>query len=518
MPKRKIIGIIPIAAALLLSCSGASENAISSIFSSFDSGYKSSDSISENPSSGTSSENVSSDSSSDSPSSGSSSVSVSYTKVHFGLTEYTSSVLFKYSSCEEAAIFSSVVSSNCYGERNTSIRVGSGKNIGILSFSLQTPLVVSEIRLYAAKYGSDDEIKASLNIGDSVIAEKPVTLEGINSFDEGDFLSFAFSPQSVSSFEISNCKAGARFSLSELVLVSGPNSGDSSSSSSSDGSSSSQESSSESSSNSSSEQSSSSSDGSSMDSSYDGALRIPSGLEGYYSKVDLSSKGKALKSSFSRTISSHRVLGYDGLWEAYETTDSNKEGKLVDMYSSYLWTPGAKQCGSYKKEGDCYNREHTVPQSVFGKASPMVCDVFHVYPTDGKVNGMRSNYPHGEVDPETVKYTSTNGCLLGKGTSSSGYAGTVFEPIDEYKGDFARTYFYMATCYESQISSWSDFGVYDSNSYPALKNWSRNLYLKWAKLDPVSEKERNRNDAAYLLQKNRNPFIDFPTLDQAIWG
>lgn len=66
------------------------------------------------------------------------------------------------------------------------------------------------------------------------------------------------------------------------------------------------------------------------------------------------------------------------------------------MYSTAQFRLGSGQCGNYQKIGDCYNREHSFPKSWFSKASPMVSDAFHIYPTDGKVNGQRSNYPYGE--------------------------------------------------------------------------------------------------------------------------
>lgn len=171
--------------------------------------------------------------------------------------------------------------------------------------------------------------------------------------------------------------------------------------------------------------------------------------------------------------------------------------------------------GSYKKEGDIYNREHSFPKSWFKKKSPMVSDIVHVVPTDGKVNGMRGNHPFGETKGET--YKSNKGfSKLGKSTTP-GYSGTVFEPNDIYKGDFARIYLYMATCYESKISGWSS-PMLAGNSYPAYKEWALNLLLKWAEQDPVSEKEINRNTAAYGVQKNRNPFVDYPGLERYIWG
>lgn len=97
------------------------------------------------------------------------------------------------------------------------------------------------------------------------------------------------------------------------------------------------------------------------------------------------------------------------------------------------------------------------------------------------------------------------------------YTGIVFEPNDEYKGDFARIYFYMATCYEDKIAGWKS-DMLGGNKYPAYKNWVVSMLLKWAKEDPVSQKEIDRNNAVYECQKNRNPYVDYPGLEQYVWG
>lgn len=236
---------------------------------------------------------------------------------------------------------------------------------------------------------------------------------------------------------------------------------------------------------------------------------------GYYTQAE-GKKERTLKSSLSTIISAgYRNVGYDGLYNVYKTSDVREDGKVWDMYSTCTWTPGQKQCGNYSSVCDCYNREHSVPQSWFDKASPMVSDAFHIYPTDGKVNGQRSNYPFGECS----NGSSLGGKALGRLGSSTfpGYSGTVFEPVDEYKGDFARTYFYFVTRYESKMSGFNGAGI-AKNSYPSLPKWCIDLFLKWHHQDPVSPKETTRNDAIEKHQNNRNPFIDYPELAEHIWG
>lgn len=238
---------------------------------------------------------------------------------------------------------------------------------------------------------------------------------------------------------------------------------------------------------------------------------------GYYNPCEGKS-GKNLLSSLHDVIGNHTNVGYDKLWDVYKTSDVYPDGTIWDMYSTKHWNTSEK-CGSYSAVGDCYNREHSMPKSWFSEASPMVSDAFHIYPTDGKVNGQRSNYPFGVCDGGSTLSSSGSVKALGRLGKSTypGYSGTVFEPDDEYKGDFARTYFYMAACYFDRISSWNS-DMLAKNNFPVFKDWALSMLLEWHRQDPVSDKERNRNDAVYAYQKNRNPFIDYPELAEHVWG
>ena len=240
--------------------------------------------------------------------------------------------------------------------------------------------------------------------------------------------------------------------------------------------------------------------------------------DGYYRTAE-NQGGKNLLLKLHDIIDGHHDVGYDGLWQVYYTSDVREDGTLWDMYSTKHWQWGNKQCGNYKVVGDCYNREHSFPKSWFSEGSPMKSDAFHVYPTDGKVNGQRSNYPYGECANGTT--LAANGSVKPLGRLGSctfpGYTGTVFEPDDEYKGDFARTYFYMATRYNDKVAGWSS-PMLAGNNYPAYTTWAVNLLLKWHEQDPVSDKEVKRNDAVYVYQGNRNPYIDHPELVDYIWG
>ena len=248
----------------------------------------------------------------------------------------------------------------------------------------------------------------------------------------------------------------------------------------------------------------------------------PNSSGDYYRNAD-GKKGAALKTALCGIIQTKIEKSYDYLWTAFRTTDKRSDGKVWDMYSNITnYTFGTDQAGNFDGENQKYNREHSFPKSWFGgKVMPMYTDLHHMYPTDGFVNNKRDNYPFGEVSRPT--YSSAGGFSKLGPCSVSGYSGTVFEPNNEYKGDFARTYFYMVTRYEEKLPDWyndnSDSrATLDGNTYPGLKDWQLSMLLAWAAADPVSQKETARNNAVYGIQGNRNPFIDYPGLEQYIWG
>jgi endonuclease I len=245
---------------------------------------------------------------------------------------------------------------------------------------------------------------------------------------------------------------------------------------------------------------------------------------GYYDSA--TGSGYTLKTQLHNIIDNHTVVSYDALWTHFQSTDVDNyyenDSSPLDMYSEnpsgsdpYNWTFVSDQCGNYSGEASCYNREHSFPKSWFNDASPMYSDIFHLYLTDGYVNGRRSNWPFGEVSAPT--WTSLNGSKVGP-CSYPGYTGTVFEPLDEFKGDFARTYFYMATRYEDIITGWSS-AILNGTSDQVYTDWHLNMLIEWHTNDPVSQKEIDRNNIIYVdVQHNRNPFIDNPNYVYQIWG
>ncbi|MFZ1947052.1 MAG: endonuclease [bacterium] len=232
---------------------------------------------------------------------------------------------------------------------------------------------------------------------------------------------------------------------------------------------------------------------------------------GYYGPAE-GLWGESLRAALHDIIKNHTAWGYDYAWTAYRTTDVKPDGKVWDVYSDvpggpqfYQYDFGADEGGVGGQEGEGYTREHSWPKSWFGgEVSPMYSDLFALYPTDAHVNGNRGNYPYGEVT--SPEWTSLNGGERGP-CSWPGYTGTVFEPIDEYKGDLARTYFYMSARYYTEDAGWPGSPMTDGAD---LVPWAAEMLLDWHEADPVSAKEIERNGAIFDLQHNRNPFIDRP--------
>ncbi len=238
---------------------------------------------------------------------------------------------------------------------------------------------------------------------------------------------------------------------------------------------------------------------------------------GNYYKNANGKTGAALKTALASVINEHKQLVYTPeVWEAVEKLDIRDDGKILDRYSNISnFTPISDRAGSYSKEGDVYNREHSFPKIWFKDGYPMYVDIMHLVASDGFVNNKRGNHPFGETTGNS--YKSANAYSKLGSCTTEGYTGTVFEPADEWKGDFARIYFYMVTCYEDDITTWS-CDMLDGQKYPGLSSWALKMLLRWAKNDPVSEVEKKRNDGVYDIQGNRNPFVDFEGLEQFVWG
>lgn len=231
---------------------------------------------------------------------------------------------------------------------------------------------------------------------------------------------------------------------------------------------------------------------------------------GYYSNLNGKSDAE-LKTAIHDLIHNFTLISsYSALPSYFEKTDVYpNSNRWWDMYSDIPF---------YAPSFRGLNREHSFPKSWWGGSTSVSAyvDLNHLYPSEMAANTAKSNYPLGEVDMSKASFN--NGvCYVGPGMrGQGGGAAKVFEPNDEYKGDFARTYFYMVTCY--QDLKWKYTFMLEQNTYPTLAPWAINLLLKWNREDRVSEKELIRNEEVYKIQGNRNPFIDMPELAEYIWG
>lgn len=229
---------------------------------------------------------------------------------------------------------------------------------------------------------------------------------------------------------------------------------------------------------------------------------------GYYRNID-GECGSSLRQNLTNIVAKHRVFSYNDLWETYEVTDvvPGTKDQILEYYSDKVMY--------YTSRGTQINREHTVPQSWWGKGDlcDAYTDLFNVLPAESSANGRKSNYPLGEV---TGKPIFDNGVIKVGPSNNNGGSNNVFEPADEFKGDFARIYFYVAVCYAS--APWNADAYSMSTKAPTLKEWTIPTLLAWNEQDAVDEREMKRNEACYYLQHNRNPFVDYPQLAQFIWG
>lgn len=257
---------------------------------------------------------------------------------------------------------------------------------------------------------------------------------------------------------------------------------------------------------------------------------------GYYNSA--TGTGYTLKTQLYNIIKNHNDQGYNAIDNFFQAHDRDlyyeNDQTILDPYSerptaadpyNYSATDDGDICGNYSAEGDCYNPEHVIPQSIFSQAAPMRGDAHHLLPTDGRVNGFRSNFPFGRagtlIQQSGITNPTLNGSKLGSNMNSgysAGYSGTVFEPIDEFKGDIARIYFYFVTRYQNVITSWGAYPMFDGSANKVLADPFLNILLTWNQMDPVSPKEIARNNSIYAYQGNRNPFVDNNAYVNLIWG
>lgn len=244
---------------------------------------------------------------------------------------------------------------------------------------------------------------------------------------------------------------------------------------------------------------------------------------GYYNQMD-GKKKEELKSAVKQCVQNHQTLVYSqlpGYWQYTDVYPELVDGckRWWDMYSDELCLIRSGQNAFQSFSGYKMQREHSVPKSWWKlngdvEYTPAYSDLWNLYPSNGAANQAKLNYSFGPCQTATFD----NG-VSKVGTPKNGYGGgssRVFEPADEYKGDFARSMFYMACVYPD--INWVINYMFRRESYPTLTNWAMNMLLQWAREDKVSQKEIDRNNLVEQYQGNRNPFVDFPELAEYIWG
>lgn len=242
--------------------------------------------------------------------------------------------------------------------------------------------------------------------------------------------------------------------------------------------------------------------------------------DGYYANAN-GKKKAALKAAMHDIIQPKKVLSYgsgpNSTWSGFYRTDRTSDGYVIDRYSPRSeWVKFSSSASASSASAPSgMNIEHSFPKSWWGGSSNNAYkDLFNLMPSESGINSDKSNYAMGKVTNVNVNNGSTK---VGTGPTSSG-SKKLWEPADEWKGDFARDYFYMVTTYSNLTWTSNGLDMLESNDYPTMQKWAYTLLLQWARQDPVNEIERKRNDDVYGIQMNRNPFVDFPNLAEYIWG
>jgi len=261
--------------------------------------------------------------------------------------------------------------------------------------------------------------------------------------------------------------------------------------------------------------------------------------ENYYDRIENASDS-ILKGRLKAIIRNHTVIEYGSgkgkTWEVFYYSDRDSNGNCMDMYCDNwkpLKNPGEVAAGC--------NIEHSFANSWWGASkNDAYKDCYHLNPSNSTANSSRSNYPLGVPTKDLKDQSKTGSLKVGKRTHATLGDHYVFEPKDEYKGDFARAYFYVATCYgRDSLGNYPDLPAtskkknlgwrldnddvgskfaMQNNNYLEFQDWEIEVLIKWHRQDPVSEKELNRMDAVSDFQHNRNPFIEYPCLAEYIWG
>ena len=230
-------------------------------------------------------------------------------------------------------------------------------------------------------------------------------------------------------------------------------------------------------------------------------------------------KKEQLKAALHKLMDKKKVLPYSrggkGTWWGFWYSDRDPQtNECYNRYSDKKFFFDSTNTG---KSIAGMNIEHSFPKSWWGgKKNDAWCDLYNLYPSDSQANSSKSNYVMGVV--VNVKEEAGAGYdKVGTGYAD-GQLVNMWEPGNRFKGEFSRSYMYMATTYQNLSFTSEGAKQLQTGAYPTLKKWSSDLFRQWSKNDRVDEMEIKRNEAVYKIQNNRNLFIDYPNLAEYVWG
>lgn len=237
--------------------------------------------------------------------------------------------------------------------------------------------------------------------------------------------------------------------------------------------------------------------------------------------ASLRGKKKAeLKAALEPLLKPQKVLSYGGRGEGYTWYgfyDTDRDPATDECYNRY----SSKKFYFSGHDGTAIsgmNIEHSFPKSWWGGDKNMAYkDLYNLYPSDASANSVKSNYPMAKVTNVDASKSEEGYDKIGTGYVD-GVSRNCWEPGDAFKGDFARSYMYMAVSYASLTFVNTGLQTMSNEDYPGLKAWASELYIAWGNGDRVSEVERARNNAVANIQGSRNLFVDYPYLAEYVWG
>ena len=238
----------------------------------------------------------------------------------------------------------------------------------------------------------------------------------------------------------------------------------------------------------------------------------------YYDTVDITTPA-TMRATVHNIIDNHTKIPYTSsstdTWNVLELADEDpyNSGRVLDVYQNRTFT-------KYSAGNSYYNREHSWPNSLGfpddGYSNLPYSDCHHLFICDIEYNSSRGNLYYDDC---------VSGCSSYAADYYDGQSGTnrrdsnSWETWQGRKGDVARAMFYMDVRYSGDAGSEPDQILTDNasliqtsggnNASVAYMGLLQTL-LEWHYDDPVDDRERDRNDAVYTYQGNRNPFIDHP--------